>query len=227
MGDIRRWTTVTGAALLLLAGVWPLGLTGPVVADSDSTQTLREQAMRLAHENACRRAEAELAEGERFYLVLDPEERSLTLKLSGALLREVSLDSVEVGRPRRLLLERDTRTDVRGQLHRQGRLAPQRSPLRLSVEVPENVDEETPTIMLPPEPETAIRVPRRFFVRFEDGVALEFRTGDGGRSLGQRIADGFSTLVGRSELRLYLVLDSAAAEAFYRSVPREIDLLVR
>lgn len=227
MSKTLRRTTATTASSLLLAAAWLLGFPAAIHADSETAQTLHEQALRLTHENACARAEAELAKADRFYLVLDPEQRSLALKLRGALLREISLYSIEVGRPHRFFIERDTRIHVRGQLHRQGRLAPQRPLLRFPVDTRGSSDEETQTIMLPPEPETAIAVPRRFFVSYPDGVVLEFRTGEGGPGLGRRIADRFSALFGRPELRLYLVLDRAAAEAFYRAVPPETDLLVK
>lgn len=213
-------------AVLLLVGASLIGLVGAVRAGRESAQTLYEQALRLRHENACRRVEAELSKDDGFYLVLDPEKRSLSLKLGGALLRELSLESIEVGRPHRFFIERRTAQSVRGRRHRDGRLSPPRPLLRLPIEIPESPDEETPTVMLPPEPETAIAVPRRFFLRYESGVVLEFRPGRAERALSQRIADGFSTLLGEPEVRLHLILDSLAAEAFYRSVPPETDLLV-
>lgn len=227
MSDIPRRAGIAAAVLLLLGGARLAGPAAAVSIEGKTARKLEAQARRLAHENICRRAEAQLAEGDRFYLVLDTEERSLSLRLKGALLREVALDSVEVGRPRRLLAERGTPGPVRGGAHRHGRLVPTRPLLRFPVEIPENVDEDRPTTMLSPEPETAIAVPRRFFIRYEGGVVLEFRTGPGWPGLGRRIADGFSTLFGEPELRLLLVLDGAAAEAFYRSVPPDTDLLVR
>lgn len=81
--------------------------------------------------------------------------------------------------------------------------------------------------MLPPEAESAIDVPRRFFLRYDDGVSLEFHAGAVHRALVSRVADAFSAMFSKPELRLRLELDRAEAEAFYRSVPRETDLLVR
>ncbi|HXV76457.1 MAG TPA: hypothetical protein VD788_09065 [Candidatus Polarisedimenticolaceae bacterium] len=224
MRMIRRNPIATTAVLLPLLGVGFLGFAAGVPDDDDGARTLRERALRLVHGNTCRRAEAELVEGERFYLVLDIDRRSLSLKLGGVMLHELPIESIEVGRPYRFFFEHDGPKPIRARLHRQSSLSPPRLPLRLPVEIPEEADVETQTIMLPPEPETAIAVPRRFFIRYREGVVLEFRTGR--RDLGQRINDRVAALFRGPELRLRLVLERRAAEIFYRSVPRETDLLV-
>ncbi len=180
------------------------------------------------------RAELELARGEGFYLVLDVARGSLDLMHRGAVLRQWTVPSVEIGHPRVLLAHSRPAAgwDLRvwtaasfvpaRQVERNVVIAPRPDTADTAAEPPESA-------VIPPMPEELFPAPDRWRLRFAGGLALEVLTTTARSGLGERLVDGARALglVSRDEVRIRLRLPADEAGALYRALPEDTALLVR
>jgi hypothetical protein len=208
-------------------------------------QTSPEIIQRLRRDNALLQRRVELAEGDRFYLILDPAASSLKLMLRGAVLQDYSVRSLEVGSPRFAYSTRPLPEDWRGRIWERGNLVPPREQDRVEFVAPppsDNPDEEAgPPVKIPQTPEEMYPVPPRYHVRFENGLSIEIlRLGaqvrDTGfwaglrNSLSHWWADA-KAVVSRSspeadDIRLRITLEPGQVDSFYRALPPDTRLLV-
>jgi hypothetical protein len=199
----------------------------------------------LRRENALLQHRLELANGDKFYLVLDPATSSLKLMLKGAVLQDYAMQALEIGAPRVAFATRSLPDGWRGRVWERGNLVPPRELDRVEIIAPppsKNADEDNaPPVPIPQTPEEKYPVPHRYHVRFEGGLSIEIRrfgeqedkTGFWaglGKSLGNWWADAKAVLSRSSpeadDIRLRVLLRPADAESFYRALPPDTRLLV-
>lgn len=223
---------------LALAGVLAtlFGLTGgtDVVRSSD----LADEAVRLQQENAQLERLLELASGEEPYLILDLREERLQLGLAGAKLAEYEIQGVEIGTPSAFFVKRAPSAGWRSRVWNGAELTPRRQRKRHVIEA-SRIDPDDPSYdpPVPLTPEQAVPVPRRFLLRFEQGLVVEC-VADGDREPGpertpmwlsgiaNRLQDAVDAARPSGVPRLRLHLQSADAAALYRGVPEGARLLV-
>ena len=194
----------------------------------------RSEARGLIVQNEILKKQIELASQDSFVLVLDPARETLALMLKGAVLRTYRVSHVEIGDPRVAFVSRGETLDWQGKIWSKGHLVPPRQQDRIEIVPPppgggEDAAAEPP---VPPTPEERYPVPRRYGIRFAEGLFLEILPlGDSGGGLGDRIAAWWEDLreVTRAEptdrLRLRLSLRQGDSEALYRSLPPDTKLL--
>ncbi len=199
----------------------------------------------LRKENALLRQELELANGEKFYLVLDTEASSLKLMLKGAVLQDYHVQALEVGTPRVAFSTRALPEGWRGRIWDNGSLVPPRELDRVEIVAPppsKDADEDNaPPVPIPPTPEEKYPVPHRYHVRFDGGLSIEIRRvgeqeASAGfwaglkKSLGQWWADAKAVLSRSSsesdDVRLRITLLAKDADSFYRALPPSTRLFV-
>ncbi|MBZ5639385.1 MAG: hypothetical protein LAO51_11620 [Acidobacteriia bacterium] len=200
---------------------------------------------RLRRENTLLQRRLDLANGDRFYLVLDPATSSLKLMLKGAVLQDYAVQALEVGAPRVAYAARTLPDGWRGRIWERGNLVPPRELDRVEIVAPppsKNADEDNaPPVPIPQTPEEKYPVPHRYHVRFEGGLSIEIRrqgereSASGfwnglGKSLGIWWADVKAVLSRSSpeadDIRLRVMLRPADADSFYRALPPDTRLLV-
>jgi hypothetical protein len=183
----------------------------------------------LAIENAVLAKRLELAKGEQFYLLLSPERRTLTLMLKGATLFTYEVKELTVGRPRIAFFTRGGGEDWQGEIWSGGTLIPARQRERLEVIATPGMSTEEAEARTPPTPEEIYEVPpRRFLVRFQEGVSLDVRpVGVAASGLKNWLADLFSAVKPRPDdvLRLRVVLEKEHFDAMYRALPPDVKLM--
>jgi hypothetical protein len=186
-----------------------------------------------------------LANGEKFYLMLDPAASSLKLMLKGAVLQDYKIQEIVAGTPRVAFAARSLPDGWKGRIWERGNLVPPRELDRVEIVAPppsKNPDEDNaPPVPIPLTPEEKYPVPHRYHVRFEGGLSLEIRrlgeqedkTGFWaglGKSLETWWADVKAVLRRSSpesdDLRLRILLRPADAESFYRALPPDTSLFV-
>ncbi len=215
----------------------------PAVSPPSLAQDPAQEIGRLERENDLLRKELDLANGDRFYLVLDPAASTLRLMLKGAVLQEYAIQKLEAGSPRVAFVTREPPAEWRGRVWNGGALSPPRERDRFELIAPppsENPDSE-PAVPIPPTPEEAYPVPHRYHVRYDGGLSLEIRRlGDVEAAAGwwaglkRRLRawwDDAVAAIGRSspdadELRLRVTLRSKDADSLYRALPPDTKLLV-
>lgn len=194
---------------------------------------------RLAFQNDLLQKQLELAKGKTFYLVLDPQERSLELKYKAALLQSYRVDGLEVGVPQVMFRTRVEASAWEGRIWHAGELDPARELDRVEVEAPPPTPEgQDLPVQIPPTPEEKYPVPARYHIRFDGGLSIEVRPPGSGESSGfwARLGERWSSwwadakAAGKSEpddlVRLHLVMSKKDAESLYRALPPNTDLLV-
>lgn len=183
----------------------------------------------LAVENAALAKRLELSKGEHFYLLLSPERRTLTLMLHGATLFVYDVKELTVGRPRVAFFTRGGGEDWQGVIWSGGALDPPRQRERLEVIATPGMSTEEAEARTPPAPEEIYEVPpRRFLVRFREGVSLDVRpVGVADSGLKNWLADLFSAVKPRPDdvLRLRVVLSKEHFDAMYRALPPDVKLM--
>jgi len=223
---------------LALAGVLAtlFGLTGgtDVVPSSD----LAAEAARLQQENAQLERLLELASGEEPYLILDLRVGSLQLGLAGAKLAEYEIQSVEIGTPSVLFVKREPSAGWHSRVWNGAELTPRRQKKRHVIEA-SRIDLDDPSYdpPIPLTPEQAVPVPRRFLLRFEQGLVVECVADDDGEpglernpvwlsGIANWLRDAVDAARPSGVPRLRLHLRSTDAAALYRGVPEGTRLLV-
>lgn len=167
----------------------------------------------------------ELASSGQFYLILDPWSGHLGLYLEGTELRRFDLATVEVGAPRIAFVPSELPRGWWRGVRDSATLDPRRTRDRLRIQVPKGgAVDGAPEIPVPPPPEEAIRVPRRFRVHFEGGLSLIVDpAAPAGRHTGiiDYLSEAFDSVRfwSRDRVRVRVVLTRADADALFRSLP--------
>lgn len=234
-GGARR----AAAAILAVAGAL-----APQPSMPGGGEDARIEIERLGRENGTLRKYVELASGEEFYLVLDPDSPSLRLMLRGAVLQDYRVLGVEIGSPRVAFVVRELPEGWRGRTWTSGNLVPPRERERMEVEAPPPTSDpnyEPPPPTIPPTPEELYPVPRRFHVRFAGGLSLEFlRKGEADTAGGRwtrfvewaasRWSDLRSALdpsaPDADRVRVRLTLQPRDVDSLYRALPPDTKLLI-
>ena len=180
-----------------------------------------------------------LASTPGFALLVEPAASRLALTLEGAVLREYPIRSAEVVAPRVVFWRRSAATEADsawvGRVWHGGELDPprKRDRIEFTAAPPDpKRPEGSVEVPVPPPLEETIVVPERYFVRFQGGFALEIRaTADEHRGRDAwRLGwdDRWAALRSwpRGGVRLRLHLAPEDADAFYRSLPPDVRLLV-
>lgn len=194
---------------------------------------------------ATRVAEAErqldLASSDTFSLVMEPFIR-LTLMYGGAVLQEYPVAGGDVGRPRILFLEvgrEDVSGDWCSRVWRNGTLVPSSALVDSPGESGRPLVDGAGAPAIPPTVEEAIPVPRRYWIRFDGGLAIEVegvgepdvnrKASDASRW--EQLQDHWQDLwtglrSDRDDVRVRVRIARATAEALYRSLPPQVSLIV-
>ncbi len=194
---------------------------------------------RLALQNDLLQKQLELAKGKEFYLLLDPQARTLTLMFRAALLQQYRVEALEVGVPRVVYRTREDVSRWEGRVWEKGELDPARALDRVEIQAPPPTAEGTELeVRIPQTPEEKYPVPPRYHIRFAGGLSIEVRPphSDTKRGFWARIRASFATwfadakAASRSEptdtVRLHVVLSKKEAESLYRALPPATKLLV-
>ncbi len=222
------------AGLHLLSVLPAIVLLAATAAPVPSSDEIR----RLAAANDLLTKQVTLAKGKEFYLLLDPDERTLQLMLKGALLQEYRVSGLEVGTPRVLYRTRVEASDWEGRVWDGGRLDPARALDRVEVQAPPPTPEGTELeVKVPPTPEEKYPVPPRYHIRFAGGLSIEVRPpgteskrgfwGRLGAGIGAWWSDASAAAGGGGDtVRLHVVLSKEDAASLYRALPPATKLLV-
>ncbi len=223
----------------------PLVLAASALAVLPARAESTDEIKQLRTENALLRQEVDLANGDKFYLVLDPSSSSLKLMLKGAVLQVYGVQELEVGTPRVAFSTRSLPEGWRGRIWDNGNLVPPRELDRIEIIAPppsKDADEDNaPPVPIPQTPEEKYPVPHRYHVRFDGGLSLEIRrlgekeaaTGFWAglrKSLENWWADAKAVLNRSSsdadDIRLRVTLVAKDADSFYRALPPNTRLFV-
>lgn len=220
-------------ALLLVA------LLAPAPA-SAGPQDSPEDAARAYRETEALRRLAALSQGKEYYLVLSAGADRLALMYRGVTLREYPVLRAEVGRPRFVYAGLPAPDDWRTRVWTGGNLEPPREIVRYEVAISVKETITTPDsllpdpVIIPPTPEDACPTPELFRVRFDGGLALEFRLREGDADLPiwgklwsfcvTRARNVSTALWARDKdsLRLKIALPPDEIQALYRSLPPDV-----
>jgi hypothetical protein len=183
----------------------------------------------LAVDNAVLQKRVALAKGDDFYLLLSPQQRTLTLLLHEATLFVYDVQELTVGEPRVAFFSRGSASDWQGQVWTEGALDPPRKRERLEVVATPGMSTEEAEARTPPAPDEIYEVPpRRFLVRFKEGVSLDVRpVGVAASGMGNWFKDIFAAMKPKPDdvLRLRVVLSKEHFDALYRSLPPDVKLM--
>ena len=183
----------------------------------------------LAADNLVLEKRVSLAKGDDFYLLLSPQQRTLTLLLHEATLFVYDVKELTVGEPRVAFFSRGSGSDWQGQVWTGGTLDPPRKRERLEVVATPGMSTEEAEARTPPAPEEIYEVPpRRFLVRFKEGISLDVRpVGVAASGMGNWFKDIFAALKPTPDdvLRLRVVLSKEHFDAMYRSLPPDVKLM--
>lgn len=225
----------------LLAGLALLA-SCPAAAGGEKPD-LRDRVRALQVENRLLERRLELASGDAFYLVLDPERGTLSLMLKGAVLQVFTVRGMEIGTPRIAFVSRDLPDEWRGRIWTNGNLEPPRELDRMEIVPPDPAEGEdaTASTLIPPTPEEKYPVPRRYLVRYAGGLSLEVRPeGEGDTAERAGFFSGIAAAVGAwwhdlasalrpaplDRIRIRLQLASQDGDSLYRALPPDTSLLV-
>lgn len=226
--------TLRSLAAVLVALLETFVAAGGARAGSDDGVQFSRETTAVAHL-------LELASSPKFCLVLSPGTSRLVLMLEGAVLREYSIEGSEVAEPRVAFFWRRTEPAVPDsawmeQVWQGGELDPPRKQDRIEFTAAppdSNRPEGSVEVPIPPPVEEAIIPPERYFVRFQGGLALEIRaTTTPARHLPERFRlaweDRLAALRSHpaDHVRLRLLLAPDDHDAFYRSLPPDVSLVV-
>lgn len=223
-------STIAGAAAIALA--------------KDDAPDAKHEVAALLRENAALEKRVEMANGKEFYLLLDPAAGKLKLMLQGAVLRDYSVQGMEVGSPRIAFRSRGLEAGWTGRIWSQGNLDPPRDREREHVQIPDSTaaaaaDSVAPKPRIPLLPEEIYPVPHRYHVRYDGGLSLEVRPLelDENAGLWKRARAGIAAwfhdcraaLSKHPEdvVRLRLILEPTDAASLYRALPPDTRLFVQ
>lgn len=225
MTHAPRWVR-SHAALLLMAGSLCLA------AEPDPTPN---DVATLAHDNQLLRRQVELASSDTFYLLLDPNARTLSLMLHGVTLGRYSVVQVEVAERQVAYVSRSAEEEWRERVWTKGNLNPPRARDRVELKAPPpGADASEEPAYIPPPPEEAFPVPPRYGIRFEGGLYIDVHAagGEAAPAFGDRIRHWWDDVKEalRSEptdrIRLRVTLKHEDVQTIYRSLPPDCSLLV-
>ena len=210
-----------------------------LAAPAPSAAPSRDELAHLAFKNDLLQKRFDLASSKEFYLVLDPEQKSLALMYKAALLQSYAVDGLEVGVPQVLYKSRADATGWESKVWHKGSLDPARELDRVEVVAPPPTAEGTEIeVQVPQTPEEKYPVPARYHIRFEGGLSIEVRppgtdaAGGFWSRLGQRWnawwsdAKAASSGSAADSVRLHVVMSKKDAESLYRALPPNTALLV-
>lgn len=172
----------------------------------------------------------DLAKSDRFYLVLDPGRRVLTLSYHSATLREYAVDSMSVGSRSVLFMRSEGPEDWAAHAWADGKLYPAKEIERRELHVTSQgvaVKGETADPSSRPEaPAPPPSAPRAYRIQFNGGFAVEITSAEPAGFLsraGSWLIGAAHALAGSADdrIRLRLKLPQADADALYRSLPPE------
>lgn len=229
----RAGTWLVAMSLVTTAACAPEPRTPPAGVLTRQVIDLRQRTAQLERE-------LELAGSKDFYLLLDPAAGTLRLMLRGAELQRFNVLGLQVGHSRTLWISRRSPMSWQGVIWSKGTLVPPRPTDRIVIEgeAPGKGETEPEPPPIPPTAEELYRVPARFHIRFDGGLAIEIRPREADASAGRMAwlrtwwvtrwgdvaaALGFS---GHDAVRLRVVLAPKDAESLYRSLPPSVSLLV-
>jgi hypothetical protein len=194
---------------------------------------------RLALQNDLLQKQVELAKGKEFYLLLDPQSKTLTLMFRAALLQQYKVEALEVGVPRVVYRARGDVSRWEGRVWEKGELDPVRALDRVEMQAPPPTEEGTELeVRVPQTPEEKYPVPPRYHIRFAGGLSIEVRPPDtdADRGFWARIRESLATWFADAQaasqsaptdtVRLHVVLSKKDAESLYRALPPATKLLV-
>jgi hypothetical protein len=225
------------AAALVIAGVAGAGrLTAQSVPNAPS----RESVTGAAHQIDLLEKRVELATGDQFYVVVDPNANKLVLMLHGAILRDYPIEALQVGTPRVVFRQRHLADHWQGRVWTEGALVPARDIDRIEIVPPDSSKADSvQTFKPPPLPEEMYPVPARYHVRYTGGLSIEVRPHElDATSLGwsQRVRNSVgvwyrdlrAAMAENPEdvLRLRIVMQPEHAASFYRALPPSTRLLI-
>ena len=224
----RRSSSIEALIALALC-LAALGAAKPKAEKADQAG-IESDARQLAFQNEVLRKRLDLATGESFYFVLEPETRLLRFMYQGNTLKEYRLLDVEVGTRRGFLGSGDPPSGWAARVWEEGELDPARPSQRVELDTAdENYEEERQAILVPPTPAEAYPAPDVWHIRYVGGLTLEVhgladttRTRPGFLpGLGRWVSDAFQGLVspGKDTVRIRVYLPREIAGDFYRGVP--------
>jgi hypothetical protein len=208
----------------------------------DDVPDAKQEVAALVRDNAALEKRVELANGNQFYLLLDPAAGTLKLMLQGAVLRDYSVQGLEVGSPRVAFRSRNLEAGWTGRIWSQGNLDPARDREREHVQIPDSTlvtaDSVAPKLKMPLLPEEIYVVPHRYHVRYEGGLSLEVRPMDldESASFWKRTRAGIAAWFHdcraavakhpEDVVRVRLILAPLDAASLYRALPPDTRLFV-
>jgi hypothetical protein len=214
-----------------LAAAAPAAPSGPVPSADELT--------RLSIQNDLLQKQLDLAKAKEFYLLLDPQAKTLTLMYHAALLQQYKVEGLEIGVPRVVYRPRTDVSHWEGRVWDKGALDPARELDRVEMQAPPPTKEGTEIeVQVPQTPEEKYPVPPRYHIRFSGGLSIEVRPPGSDADLGfwARVARGFrswwsdakaaSSSEPTDTIRLHVVLSKKDAESLYRALPPDTRLLV-
>lgn len=224
LSGIRGRASLVGAGLLAVAGLaWLLREDAPADPATDPLAMLTARAVMLERQ-------LELIADDARYLVLDPERGTLTLFHGGAPLRSWTVEGVGAG-------VRRWRTEDDGWRARRWEGARVEPPVERDRRVIVSDAVEPPDLAgavdwIPPMPEDAVPVPRRFVIHYRGGMGLEVvaQESDSARfetRLLLRAEHRLRLLLprNRDRYRIRVRMPAEAAGALYRALPDSSALL--
>jgi len=222
----------------LFPWAWILVVLGLIAftAQEPPTADAAAEALELARQNDALEQELALAESKMFYLVVRPDEGRARLGLEGATLQEYTVSGMLVGRPRVAFWPRESAGAWEGVIWANGQLDPPREIRRPALAI-SGADSASPSLV-PPTPEEAYPVPSRYAIEFDGGLTVDVWTA-GEDWPGPFWRHGWLAMVGwaldarealRSTevrgIRLRLDVSREEAEALYRTLPPDVQLLI-
>lgn len=234
----RRRSRTSPTARRVLPLTWFLAVIGLIAlaAQVPPTEDPAAEAQRLAHQNDVMEQELALAEGKGFYLVVRLAEGRASLSLEGATLQEYVVSGLSVGQPRVGFRSRQSAGAWEGVVWASGRLDPPREVRRPAVAIA-GAESDSPSLV-PPTPEEAYPVPDRYGMDFDGGLRLDVHVvpeadrgslwSRGWAAFAQWASDAREALrpAEARRLRLRLELSREEADALYRTVPPDVQLLI-
>ena len=226
-----------GAAALVIAGA---AGAGRLAAQNAPGTPTKESVTSAAQQIDLLEKRVELATGDQFYVVVDPNANKLVLMLHGAILRDYPIEALQVGTPRVLFRQRHLADHWQGRIWTEGALVPARELDRIEIVPPDSTKADSVQAFKPPPlPEEMYPVPARYHVRYTGGLSIEVRpheldaqsvkwsqrvrnsAGAWYRDLRAAMAENPEDVV-----RLRIVMQPEHAASFYRALPPSTRLLV-
>jgi len=228
---------VAAAAVLVVLGA---AGTGRLAAQNAAPAPSKDTVAEMARQVDLLEKRVDLAQGDQFYVVVDPNANKLVLMLHGAVLRDYPIEALQVGTPRVLFRPRHLADNWQGRIWGDGALVPARAIDRVEIVPPDATKSDSVQAYKPPPlPEEMYPVPARYHVRYTGGLSIEVRPHElDAMSLKwtQRLRNSWgvwsrdlrAAMASNPEdvVRLRIVMQPEHAASFYRALPPSTRLLV-